>query len=308
MSFFSHFHVNTSKPLLSELSLKKYIVLLRPYQYLKNLSIFLPIFFGLKVTQVHLLIKTGIAFIAVCFISSAVYIFNDISDIEEDKKHPIKKFRPLAAGTISRIKAVSIMCILLIIGLSISFFLNIQMFYLTICYLVLNVLYSIILKHQSIIDIFVISLGFIIRIFIGGVVAKVVLSHWIILITFLLALFLALAKRRDDFIIYLKNGEKMRKSIDGYNLEFIDASLVIMTVIVVVCYIMYTISPDVILRSGSNNLYITVFFVILGLMRYLQITIVEHLSGSPTEVLLKDRFIQLVLFGWLMTFSILIYL
>lgn len=288
--------------------MKDYIILLRPQQYLKNLFIFMPLFFGLKITDIGLLLKTCLAFIAFSLVASAVYIFNDYHDIEEDSLHPKKKNRPLASGKISKRSALILMVGLFISGFGIAWFLVSAIIYVFSLYVVLNIIYTLKLKYFAIIDIIIIALGFILRLFVGSISGDVPLSMWIIIITFLLAVFIALAKRRDDVIIYLESGRKTRKAVDGYNLEFLDASMIIMSSVVIVCYIMYTISHDVVSKLHSDKLYLTVIFVILGLMRYMQITFVEKRSGSPTEVLLQDRFIQLSIAGWLATFIFLIYL
>ncbi|OGW37557.1 MAG: prenyltransferase [Nitrospirae bacterium RBG_13_39_12] len=287
--------------------MKNYILLIRPHQYIKNLFIFLPLFFSLKMTDFNLLLKTMMAFIAFSLVASSVYIFNDYHDIEEDRKHPTKKNRPLASGKVSKQFAKILMIILLIFGLAISYLLKSTVFYLILSYFILNLLYTLKLKHIVIIDTFIIATGFVIRIFVGSQTGNIWLSMWIIIMTFLLALFIALAKRRDDVLIYLETGDKTRKIIDGYNLEFLNTSMVIMASVVIVSYIMYTISSDVVSRMHSENLYLTVVFVILGLLRYMHITIVEKKSGSPTEMLLRDRFLQLSILGWIATFILLIY-
>src|SRR5690606_37377429 len=141
----------------------------------------------------------------------------------------------------------------------------------------------------------------------GGVIAQVYISQWIVIMTFLLALFLGFAKRRDDVLLFMESGQKARKSIDGYNLEFINASMVIMAAVVIVAYLMYTLSEEVIIRFGTRHLYATSLFVILGIIRYLQITFVQQKSGNPTKILLRDVFIQLLLAGWIITFFVIIY-
>ena len=130
---------------------------------------------------------------------------------------------------------------------------------------------------------------------------------WIVIMTFLLALFMALAKRRDDVLIYLETGEKMRKVVDGYNLRFLDTAMAIMASVVIVAYTIYTTSTEVITRVQSEFLYLTAFFVIVGVMRYLQIVFVEKDSGSPTRIALKDRFMQITLIGWIATFAWVLY-
>jgi decaprenyl-phosphate phosphoribosyltransferase len=163
---------------------------------------------------------------------------------------------------------------------------------------VTNLLYSFKLKHYAIVDITIIALGFIIRIMVGGVATNIHLSKWLVLMTFLLAVFLALAKRRDDLIILENSGKSLRKSLDGYNLVFVNHSMVFISSVIVVAYIMYTISDEVVLRIKNDYFYITSFFVLLGILRYLQITYVENNSGSPSKILLKDPFTIINLMLW----------
>jgi len=152
----------------------------------------------------------------------------------------------------------------------------------------------------------IIALGFVLRILIGGAVTNTHLSHWIILMTFIFALFLALAKRRDDVLNYLQTGNKARKNIQGYNLEFLNVAITVMATVVVVCYLMYCTSVEIVGRFG-DNVYLTSFFVILGILRYLQLTFVWLISGSPTLVLLRNRFLQLIILGWILSFFVIIY-
>ena len=293
----------------TKISMEKYksvLRLLRIPQWIKNLFIFLPVFFGLKFYEVDKLTNAFVAFFGFSFVASAVYIFNDLLDINEDKLHPIKRSRPLASGTIKIKEACILIFVLLVIGFSIFiFFIQSQLaLYLVGIYLILNIFYTMKLKHVPILDISIISVGFLLRIFIGGDVTDTVLSHWIIIMTFLLALFLALAKRRDDVLVYLNTGQITRKNIDGYNLEFLNSAMTIMSSVIIVSYIMYAVS----LSSKINNLTFTVIFVILGLLRYLQIAFVKKDSGDPTKVLIKDSFLQIVLVGWIFTLWILLYI
>jgi 4-hydroxybenzoate polyprenyltransferase len=281
--------------------------LLRVHQYLKNLFIFLPLFFSLRIFETDLLMSASLAFAIFSAVASAVYIGNDFRDIEVDRAHPVKKDRPLAAGRVSPRVALTIAAALLVAGLAASWVLSPDMFSLLVLYGILNAAYSIRLKHIPIVDIFAIAVNFVIRIFVGGAVTHVEIYMWIIIMTFLLALFMALAKRRDDVLIFMETERKSRKSIDGYNLTFIDSAMTAMAAVTMVAYIMYTVSPDVITKFGTDKLYLTTAFVILGMMRYMQITFVEEKSGSPTEILLKDRFIQLAILGWIGSFGILIY-
>ena len=216
--------------------------------------------------------------------------------------------RAMASRTISVKQALVFFALALSAGITSAYFLGIKVFLVIIFYTLLNVLYSLKLKHIALLDVVIIAVNFVLRIITGGIVAHVPLSLWIILMAFLLSLFLALAKRRDDLVIFIRTSAKTRKTIDNYNLEFINASMIIMAAVTIVAYIMYAVSPDVISKTGTDKLYLTVFFVILGILRYLQITFVLEKSGSPTEVVLKDFFIQSCLAGWIFSFVILIYI
>jgi len=201
-----------------------------------------------------------------------------------------------------------LMACLLALGLPIAYGLSLKMFYLCLFYIALNIAYSVKLKHVPILDIMVIAVGFVIRIFVGGVVGDVPIYMWIIIMTFLLALFMALGKRRDDMLIYMETNHNPRKSIDGYNLRFIDASMMIMAAVVLVAYLMYTVSPEIIAKFKTDKLYITSLFVLMGVMRYLQITLVEKNSGCPTTIFIEDLFIQLSVVGWIISFALLVYI
>jgi len=284
------------------------IKLSRPYQYTKNLFVFIPAFFAFQFTDAGLMIKALIAFVGFSLSASAVYIFNDWIDRHEDAQHPEKKHRPLAAGRINAPVAFSLLALLLLGGGSAALLISSNTFFLILTYLILNLAYTIKLKHIAIIDIAIISSGFVLRLLVGAEATQVDLSHWIIIMTFLLALFLSLAKRRDDVLIYLITDQKMRKVIDGYNLKFLDAAMIMTSSIVVVAYILWSISPEVIARLNTQNVYLTALFVVLGIMRYMQIAFVEEKSGNPSKVLLKDRFIQLTLLSWVSVFVWILYL
>ena len=288
--------------------MKNYIALLRIPQYSKNFFIFLPLFFAMHLQESERFFKVSLAFIGFCLLASAVYIFNDLYDLAEDRQHPKKKHRPLPAGRITRGSAIGLMACLLALGLPIAYGLSLKMFYLCLFYIALNIAYSVKLKHVPILDIMVIAVGFVIRIFVGGVVGDVPIYMWIIIMTFLLALFMALGKRRDDMLIYMETNHNPRKSIDGYNLRFIDASMMIMAAVVLVAYLMYTVSPEIIAKFKTDKLYITSLFVLMGVMRYLQITLVEKNSGCPTTIFIEDLFIQLSVVGWIISFALLVYI
>lgn len=286
---------------------KNIIKLARLDQYIKNLLIFAPLFFAGDVTDINLLLKAFVAFVAFSLSASAIYILNDYKDIEEDRQHPRKKFRPLASANISKTFAIYLIGIFSAISILIMTALSRHALLLLVSYLLLNICYSFKLKHIPILDINIIAIGFVIRLFVGSVVTDTPLSKWIIIMTFLLALFLALAKRRDDVILYMNTNTKMRRVVDGYNLELINGGMMIMAAVIIVSYILYTTSETVIQRIQNEYLYLTVFFVILGFMRYLQITFVENRSGSPTKIVIKDLFLQITILGWILLFLWMIY-
>lgn len=291
---------------------KSLFQLLRPKQWAKNLFIFLPLFFSGQFFNVSLLIQCAIAFIAFSFAASSIYCFNDIFDVESDRQHPKKVNRPIASGRISIQIAYIVMFISLFISLLILFLFGsankFMLLGLILFYYLTNIAYCIKLKRHAIVDVMIISLGFVLRILVGGAATGIWLSEWIIMMTFLLALFLALAKRRDDVILYQNTGVLPRKNTDRYNLVFINQVMSIVATVTIIAYIMYAISPDVIERFQSRYVYVTAIFVLAGIIRYLQITIVDMRSGDPTAILLKDRFLQLSIIGWVISFLIIIYL
>jgi 4-hydroxybenzoate polyprenyltransferase len=286
--------------------IKKIAQLARPHQYIKNLFVLAPIFFSGLILDVDFLLQSLYAFILFSLAASSIYILNDIMDVDEDKSHPIKKNRPIASGAVTIPTARIILIAFMIVSILGGWYISINLAYILASYILINIFYSLGFKHYSIIDISMISVGFVLRIFAGSVVIETLPSMWIILMTFLLALFLAFSKRRDDVLLTCK-GLKTRKNIDGYNLEFVNAAMIVMSSVIIVAYIFYTISESVQARLAANYLYLTVFFVIIGILRYLQITFVENNSGSPTRIILRDRFLQWIVTLWALFFGFIIY-
>jgi decaprenyl-phosphate phosphoribosyltransferase len=286
--------------------MKNYLKLIRVEQYIKNAFVFAPLFFDSQFLNLDNLINVILAFLCFCTISSSVYIFNDYFDINEDKNHPQKRYRPLASGSISIQNGLVLMLILMISSITISYLISVELFLVIISYLALNFLYSKWLKHIAILDVNIIAVGFILRIVAGSVVSDVVPSIWILLITYLLALFLGISKRRTD-VILAENGNDVRKNIEGYNLIFIDVILGILASIIIVSYIFYCISPEVQLHYHSKLLYVSIIFVVNGIFRYLKLVFVDQSTYSPTKIVLNDRFIQFTILGWLLLMSYLLY-
>ena len=295
--------------------MKDIVLLLRPHQWLKNGFIFLPLFFDRHLFDIEYFIPSVLMFLSYCFAASSIYCFNDIWDVDADRKHPKKCKRPIACGAISKTCGYVLMIICFIISYAIIFLNDwkigmgsFALYGIIAFYILMNITYCVKLKQVAIVDVFVIAVGFVLRIMAGGFATGIYLSHWIVLMTFLLALFLAFAKRRDDVVMYEESGVMMRKNVNRYNLTFMNQAIAIVASITMVCYIMYTVSPEVIERFHSSYIYVTSVFVLAGIIRYLQITIVDVKSGSPTKVLMNDRFIQTCLLGWLTVFALILYL
>ena len=274
------------------------IRLVRPAQAVKNLFIFLPLFFGQEITDGAGLRSAALAFLAFTVTAWGTYVFNEIGDVEADRRHPLKRRRPLASGTVSVRVAAMLSAGLALAGLLMMAAVSIPAFWMLLGYAGMSALYSVRLKHVPILDVAVLALGYVLRVMVGGAVTSVPLSEWIVVMTFLLATFLALAKRRDDVSLFLRTGTQARSVIDGYKLPFLDGAMTVMSAVVIVAYVSYALDPGVAARLGTEHFYLTGFFVVLGILRYLQVAMVEEGSGNPTEVLLRDRFLQATLLGW----------
>ncbi|WP_299176053.1 decaprenyl-phosphate phosphoribosyltransferase [uncultured Chryseobacterium sp.] len=292
--------------------MKKYFKLLRVEQWVKNLFVFVPLFFSGNITNLDLLSKSIFAFIIFSLAASVVYILNDYNDIEADRKHPEKRRRPLASGAISKSQAIGILIGLVITDIALIFLTqiyfhqNLWKFAAVIgVYFFMNLAYTFKLKHVAIIDIFIIAIGFVLRVLAGGYITGITISRWAILLTFVLALVLAIGKRRGELINAQVSG-KTRKALDGYNVQFADIALSISVTLAIVCYLMFTLSPEVQLRFHQRVFY-TVIFVVFAFLRYLQQTLVYNRTESPTKIVYRDRYIQVTLLLWVAAFLIQIY-
>ena len=285
-----------------------YFKLLRPKDWAKNFFLFIPLFFAGEFLNLHKIIDISYGFICFCCIASSIYILNDYKDVEDDRKHPVKRKRPIASGAVSPTTALIICALLVVIGFGIAWFINEKFVLVLAIYFLINLGYSLGLKSIPILDIILLSAGFVLRIKAGSVVGDVKLSEWIVIMVFLLALFMAIGKRRDDVLLKLTTGADMRKSIKGYNLEFLNTLLALVAAVMIVAYFMYTMSTEVQTRLGTWRLYYTCLFVMAGIMRYLQIIYIHADAGSPTKILYKDRFIQITLLLWIASYILIIYL
>lgn len=285
-----------------------YLKLLRPKDWAKNLFLFIPLFFGREFLNFHKMASVALGFVAFCFIASSIYIINDYRDREDDRKHPVKCKRPLASGSVSPASAMILCGILLVAGFGLAWWIRDKFLFVLSIYFLINLAYSMGLKSVAILDIMILAAGFVLRIKGGSVISYVPLSEWIVIMVFLLAVFMAIGKRRDDVLLKLSSGTDMRKSIKGYNLELLNILLALVCAVIVVAYLMYSMSPETIRNMGTQRLYYTSIFVLAGIMRYLQIIYVSADSGSPTKILYKDRFIQITLLLWIASFILILYL
>lgn len=285
--------------------------IIRPHQWLKNVFVLLPLFFGGSLLDPHDIAAALIAVMAFSFMASAIYCLNDIVDVEDDRRHPVKCRRPIASGQVSVAAAYTMMAVMVALSFASAMLLGggaVGVAAVTGVYLVLNVAYCLWLKRFAIVDVCTIAAGFVLRLFAGGLAIGTELSDWIVLMTFLLTMFLSLAKRRDDVLRMNETGRAPRRNTIRYNLEFINQAITITAAVTIVCYVMYTVSPEVVRRTGTHYLYLTTVFVITGVLRYLQLTLVDNRSGDPTRLLLSDRVLQAVVALWGLAFLLIIYI
>jgi len=280
---------------------------LRPQQWIKNLFIFLPLIFGKKLFVLTTNLKAAVAFILFSITASVAYLINDIIDIEKDKFHPTKRLRPIASGKMSIKQAKIIALMLGILFIVLSFMLNIYFGWVVIVYLILNVVYSKFLKDLAIIDVFCIGGFFLLRIIAGSIIAGVEMSHWIIIMTVLLALFLGLNKRQQELRLLERNATSHRYVLTEYNLYFIDQMITVITSSIVITYMLYTVDTRTVREIGSRNLIYSIPFVYYGIFRYLYLIHKTNRDGDPTRILLSDRVMQINIALWIIVCIVVIY-
>ncbi len=277
--------------------LKAIIREMRPRQWAKNVFIFAALIFDEQLTQKEPLLRTIAGFILLCLISSAVYIMNDIADVESDRAHPTKRNRPIAAGQLSIPLALVLAIAMAAFALAAGFALEPGFGWIITLYFVLNLLYSLWLKHKPIIDVMIIAAGFVLRVAAGVVLIEVTrFSPWLYVCTTLLALIIGFGKRRAEIILLADGANAHRKVLDGYTIGFLDQLIVVVSATTIMAYSLYTFSA---LNLPSNNLMmLTIPFVIYGVFRYLYLIHVEDAGGAPEELILSDRPLLATLILW----------
>lgn len=288
------------------MALPPIVRLLRPKQWIKNGFVAAPLFFTPDKVNAASLLDVLAGFVVFCMVASAVYCLNDLRDAEGDRNHPVKKNRPIASGAVSPVAAMVLMALLLAGGAVLGAWRTPMILWVVGAYFTTNIAYTLRLKHIAILDVLIVAFGFVLRVEAGALIIDTVPSAWILIVTGLLALFIALAKRRDDIVRDLDADH--RKSLDGYTLPFLDSSLMAVLSTLLVSYLIFTTDQAVMGRLGSEQLYFTGPFVIAGVLRYLQLTMVYERSGSPTDLVYRDPGLQLSVAGWLATFVWLLYL
>lgn len=285
------------------------IRLIRPHQWLKNGFVFTPLIFSKHLFDDGYYQNAILAFVVFCLASSLIYIVNDIVDREGDKLHPEKKKRPVASGEISIPIAVAAMSVLGAVSVTLSFFLPAMFQTALAAYVVLQLAYSFSLKHVVIVDLFAIAMGFMLRVFGGALAIQVEISHWIVITTLFLSLFLAASKRRSELVMIKSlNIPTKRKVLQQYTVPFLDTILVITTTGMAISYALYTMAERTIAVFHSEYLIFTTIFVVFGIFRYLFLVLIKEEGENPTAILVSDLPTAVNLLLWLGTCVAIIYM
>jgi 4-hydroxybenzoate polyprenyltransferase len=283
--------------------------LARPKQWIKNLFVFAPVLFSGHVFDPNYLLTAISAFIVFCLVSSSVYVINDIMDVESDRVHPKKKFRPIASGEVS-IKQAIIYAVILLVPVAASFFFERTIFsFIILLYFITNLIYSLWIKSVVLLDVFFISFGFMLRVLGGAACISVVVSSWMILTTIFISLFLAISKRRGELsqAVNTENLERQRKVLKDYSVQYADELNTIAAAGTIISYALYTVSERTITTFGTDKLIYTTPFVIYGIFRYMYLIHQKNMGESPTTMVTKDIPIMLNVFLWFIVCIIIIY-
>jgi len=281
---------------------------MRPKQWTKNIIIYAGLVFDGQLFDREPFLRVTLSFILLCLAASAIYIVNDLVDIERDRQHPKKRNRPLPSGQLPRSLATTTAVLIPVFSVGVALLYSPRYAAVLAAYIVLHVAYSLILKHVVLIDILTITAGYVLRVAGGVLVIEVArFSPWLYTCTALLALFLAIGKRRQELLSLGDNAANTRPIFDHYNLPLLDDMLRIVTTSTLLAYILYTIEAPSILLAGNNLAMITVPFVLYGLFRYLYLIHVKGEGSAPDEVVLKDRPLQLALLLWGLSFVFILY-
>ena len=280
---------------------------LRPQQWTKNLVLLAALVFAESLFDVPSVLVASAAFVIFCLLSSAVYLVNDLADLEQDRKHPVKRNRPLAAGKLSARLAIGAAVVLVTGGLAASYWLAPGFGVVVTIYFATMTAYSFILKNIVILDVLIVAFGFVLRAVAGALAIDVIFSNWLLTCTLLAALFLALAKRRQELTLLASGAAEHRRILGEYSPYLLDQMIAVVTASTLVCYALYTSAPETVARFGTDRLIWTLPFVLYGIFRYLYLIHQKEEGGDPTKVLLNDRPILVTVALWAATIVTLIY-
>jgi 4-hydroxybenzoate polyprenyltransferase len=283
------------------------VLSLRPSQWTKNLIIFGALMFGPKLTDVSAVLHAVAAFVIFCALSGVVYLINDVADREADRRHPLKMHRPIASGALPVSVALGTAAVLGSLALAAAFWLNPRFGTLAAAYVALLGLYSGPLKHIVIIDVLTIAIGFVLRAAAGAVVVSVPISHWLYVLTILLALFLALSKRRHELVLLADRATGHRRILEEYSPYLLDQMIAVVSASTIVAYAFYTVSPETVQKLNTDLLILTLPFPLYGIFRYLYLVHQKEGGGSPSDMLLTDRPLLLCVGLWALAVIVLVY-
>lgn len=283
------------------------IKLARPSQWVKNGVVLAAAVFAGEVGDPAKMETALAATLIFCLLSSAVYVLNDLIDRDKDKIHPLKKDRPVASGRVSIATAIVFAAVLAGSGFVSALFIDRMFLLFAVIFVVVNLLYSLLLKNVVIVDVMTLAFSFVVRAYAGAVAVEVVASKWLLINTLLLALFLGFGKRRHELVLLESEAVAHRKSLSNYSPYLLDQLIGVTTASVVVMYMLYSFSDEVSAKLGTQNLYVTIPFVVYGIFRYLYLIHRRQEGGSPTKVLYTDRPLLLTVLLWLMTVIIVLY-
>ncbi len=288
-------------------SLMALIEAMRPAQWVKNAFVLSPLIFSGKLgSSSHYGSAAGVL-TAFCFVASGVYLWNDTLDWKSDTNHPEKKNRPIPSGRLSPPYAAMAGTTAATAGLALAYLVNLPTGLLLTAYLVLNVLYSLWLKHVIIVDLLCIACGFVIRVVAGATAIHVAFSHWLLMCTFLIALFLGIAKRRQELVVLEAGSGKHRRVLDDYKLAWFDQAATLVSASALVSYALYSVAPETQARFGTDKLIYTLPFVVFGILRYLHMAHSGDRTGNPTDALVTDRPLLICVAGWILACAVIIY-
>ncbi|MDP4225283.1 MAG: decaprenyl-phosphate phosphoribosyltransferase [Bacteroidota bacterium] len=296
-----------NKILIKRVSIRPLLISLRPYQWIKNFLVFGGLIFSISLFNWTIALRSIVAFIAFCFASSSVYLLNDLRDVEEDKLHPSKRLRPLAAGTLNTGIAITFMFLLFFSSAILSWLLDPKFAGIVLTYFIMNIAYSLGLKKMVIVDVMIVSAGFLLRALAGCVVIGVKLSPWLFLCTMLLALLMGFGKRRHEINFLQNEAHNHRKNLTEYSVPLLDTMMTICGATAIATYALYTMADETIAHFGSNWLVLTTPFVLYGIFRYFYLVHQKDGGGDPTKLLVADMPSLINICIWVICVCVIIY-